>query len=571
MFFRNKNKCAIMKKQVFKGDLYMKKYMVIILTTILCTLVFFTSGCSFLPSLGPIDKPNDDPIDDPVVEDGKYVLGYGDYITSITSLSTAKIEEEYNKLRTVVKGKVDGIYQTSYEQGLLDIFDYENKVSLTINISKNELQTLTDYYNIHNEESYRLCSIDLQLGDLIIHLEKVGIRQKGNTSRGVVINGDGSLQLRHYKLCFSETFDDKFRTDVVNLSDEEKIYLNDRSLFGLEKLDIRFNRNQDATYLKEFYSYEMYRANGVLAPRTNLCNVQMNIDGNTQNAGVYLMVETVDKDFLKRNLLKEYTTGDLYKLGWTNVGATFDNVDSSLFGVETQYSNGNDFYSQKYPYDLKTNKKTSTHTDVKNFINNVVNTSNTDFYNMMQTYSIYDEFISYLAVSYLLGDPDDLRGNYNNTYIYFVPSSDGINKIIFMPTDNDRSLGSTGGSNPTGHNGTGNGPYSPRTGYSENWSPLFRKSIIYTGEETVGNEQIKKDYVAKIESIITNGWMNTQTFEKYFNVAKNHYQNDIVLGNLFNDNDVHFGLVENNNVNDNWNLSISVYLSEKLKSFNNKK
>ena len=62
-----------------------------------------------------------------------------------------------------------------------------------------------------------------------------------------------------------------------------------------------------------------------------------------------------------------------------------------------------------------------------------------------------------------------------------------------------------------------------------------------------------------------------QSFEKYFNGVKNHYQNDIVLGNLFNDNDVHFGLVENNNVNDNWNLSISVYLSEKLKSFNNKK
>lgn len=541
----------------------MKKIIFCFLTFL---LVFTMIGCEY----GNITNPDDNSIKPDVDPDGKATLKlgeFGDYVKSTSDLTADQLTKTYNDLRTVVKGEVNGIYQTKYEQGLLDLFNYLNKVKITINIAKEDLEIMTEYHNRRNEESYRPCSIDLELDDLIFHFEKIGIRQKGNTSRGSVMNGDGTMQLRHYKLSFSEIFDDEFRDDQVQMSEEEIAYIEERSLFGLEKLDIRFNRNQDGTYLKEFYSYEMYRANGVLAPRTNLATVGMNIDGNYQNAGVYLMVETIDKDFIKRNLLKDYTSGDLYKLGWTNVGATFDNLDSSLFGVEKQTvnSDGYNFSAQKYPYDLKTNKKTSDHSAIKTFIGKVINTSNTDFYNMLQEYSMYDEFITYLAISYLLGDPDDLRGNYNNTYVYFVPTTNG-NKILFMPTDHDRALGSTGGSNPTGHFGTGNGPYSPRTGYSENWSPLFRKTIIDTG-----NSQIKSDYIKRIEEIIEKGWMELNTFNMYFDVASTHYSQDITLGDLFNDSDVSFKIIENNNVNDNWNLSIEVYFREKVKTFNNKK
>lgn len=556
-------------EKIFKDGTNMKK---ILLNLLVILLGFVMIGCESINNPNPDngDKPIKDPIKPDVNPDGEVLLKlseFGDYVKSKSDLTADQLTKTYNDLRTVVNGEVNGIYQTKYEQGLLDLFNYLNKVKITINIAKEDLEIMTEYHNRRNEESYRPCSIDLELDDLIFHFEKVGIRQKGNTSRGSVMNGDGTMQLRHYKLSFSEIFDDEFRDDQVQMSEEEIAYIEERSLFGLEKLDIRFNRNQDGTYLKEFYSYEMYRANGVLAPRTNLATVGMNIDGNYQNAGVYLMVETIDKKFIKRNLLKDYTSGDLYKLGWTNVGATFDNLDSSLFGVEKQTVNSDEysFSAQKYPYDLKTNKKTSDHSAIKTFIGKVINTSNTDFYNMLQEYSMYDEFITYLAISYLLGDPDDLRGNYNNTYVYFVPTTNG-NKILFMPTDHDRALGSTGGSNPTGHFGTGNGPYSPRTGYSENWSPLFRKTIIDTG-----NSQIKSDYIKRIEEIIEKGWMKLNTFNVYFDVASTHYSQDITLGDLFNDSDVSFKIIENNNVNDNWNLSIEVYFREKIKTFNNKK
>ena len=65
----------------------------------------------------------------------------------------------------------------------------------------------------------------------------------------------------------------------------------------------------------------------------------------------------------------------------------------------------------------------------------------------------------------------------NNTYIYFTASD----KIIFIPNDHDRTLGSTGGegNNPTGHHGALNQPFDLKTGYcGDTISNLFHKTII---------------------------------------------------------------------------------------------
>jgi hypothetical protein len=51
-----------------------------------------------------------------------------------------------------------------------------------------------------------------------------------------------------------------------------------------------------------------------------------------------------------------------------------------------------------------------------------------------------DKFLMYIAVSYLTGNPDDMRNNMNNTYIYFDSLT---NKAHFIPYDLDWSLGLT--------------------------------------------------------------------------------------------------------------------------------
>ena len=155
-------------------------------------------------------------------------------------------------------------------------------------------------------------------------------------------------------------------------------------------------------------------------------------------------------------------------MGWADYNsARLDSVNPSLFGVENLHKVNNGFYVEKFVYDLKTNKKTSKHDDIKDFIAKLSYINTSEYYEMIKENTYYDAFIKYLAISYLMGDPDDLRGNYNNTYLYFIPYENSISKAYFIPTDHDRVLGQTGdeGGNPTGHHSTLNNPFDNNTGY----------------------------------------------------------------------------------------------------------
>jgi len=494
------------------------------------------------------------------VDSDNSMFKYGDFVRyKDSNKNDDLIYEEIEELKNKVVTEYDSVFTSSYEQGLLDFFNIENEIKLTIFISNDELQKLNMDHLLNNRESYRICDLEIELNGILYHYEDVGIRQKGNTSRGVILNDDNTINLKHYKFSLSETFDDEFRGDKVIWDNEDALlYREERSFFGLEKFFIRSNNNKDATYIKEYYAFEMYRANGLLAPHSNPMNVSMNIDGDIQNMGVYLGVEDIDKDFIKRNLGKPSRGGDLYKLGWgSSEPAKFDKVDDSYFGTEAQATYGNgSFYQYNYSYDLKTNKKTSTHQSIKDLITNILEYDNDNFDTFMKDYMIYDKVIDYMAISYLLGDPDDLRGNFNNTYIYFTSDT---NKAFFIPTDNDRVLGSTGGSNPTGHFGTLTMPFSNSTGYyGVNDRPLWTKSILEDG-----NEKIKADYLKKVNEIAASKWMDIENFKSYFNHASNNYSDDLSLGSRISADMPSFSLLENNNLSDNWNLSIDVYLSTK--------
>lgn len=304
----------------------------------LCFLlvILFLVGCSNTPK----DEEQDETPEQPVLpEKGIYLLGaYGDYVKYIDETrDTATLEGDYQKLTEKVKGEKNGVFQTNYSAGLLDFFSIEQKIKLVIDIEEAELKKLNEDYKTGNKESYRICNLDILMGELQFHYEQVGIRQKGNTSRGAILDDHGKINLRHYKLSFTATFDDEFTKTPMEWKDEAALeYRDNRNFFGIEKLNIRWNRNQEQTYLREYYAFEVYQNNGVLAPHSNPMQVEMKTGGTTQNLGVYLAVEDIDKSFIKRNLVKASAGGDLYKMGWTSVGARLDSLDSSLFGVEKQ-------------------------------------------------------------------------------------------------------------------------------------------------------------------------------------------------------------------------------------------
>lgn len=529
----------------------------IFIISIMLSLAF--CSCNTKPN-DSTTKPNEEKT--PEVTGDILELGYGDYVRYVDKTkNSSTLKNEYEKLQKKVTNQINSNIVSTYEQGLLNFFNINYKIDLNVKIEQSELEKLNHDNEINNRESYRICDLDITINGLIFHYEDVGIRQKGNTSRGDIIDKDGNIYQRHYKLSLTETFDDEFTTTPIKWTNQKELeYREKRDFFGLEKLNLRWNRNQDSTYIKEYYAFEMYRNNGVLAPHSNPVHLTMTINNESQNLGVYLAVEDINKKFLQKNLSEKNQGGDLYKLGWTNSGATLDSVNANDFGSEYQIKDGDRYKLISFKYDLKTNKSTSEHLAFKNFINKIISTSSNEFNKFLEENTIYDSLINYLSISYLLGDPDDLRGNFNNTYIYFTPE----NKALFIPTDNDRVLGSTGGTgNPTGHHGALNKPFDNHTGYSTNSMAFFNKSIV--GE---GNSTTKENYLNSIKKIINDGWFELETFTQYYTKCKNNYGSLLTLGSKVNGGTTLFSLTESNDLADGWNLSVNVYFETKKQVIN---
>ncbi len=482
---------------------------------------------------------------------------YGcDYVTSAT-LSIDEMKTKVSNLEKVVYGDKNDIFQSSYKQGLLDFFDIEKKIVVTISISKEQL-SLIDNDNGKgskpanykgNQDTYRMCNVDITYEDLVFHLEEVGIRMKGNTSRGQIINGD-TINLRHYKLCFDETFDDE-----ADYGSNVKVWENDdarkdrkkRTFMGLEKLNLRYNKNRESTYLREYYAYEMYRDLGLLSARSNLMNINMNVDGEIYNCGIYLGVEQIDDEFLERNLIASEIEGNLYKASWKQGKANLNDSSSHLMGVST--------LSHEYTYDLKTNKKTVDHSALKSFINTCNSTSVSNMDTFIKNYTYSDTFTSYLAVGYFLGDPDDFRGNGNNYYIYFTSD----NKMILIPNDNDRVMGSMGEGDAAGTDfGTNYAPNANKTGYGEVDHEILKKTIVN------GNQAVIDDYNTQLEMVANSKWVKLETYKNYFDIVSKNYAQEVKLSSNISGSTTSFNMTEAHN-----NMSVETYLNKKMDTYNN--
>lgn len=504
-------------------------------------------------------------------DEDKYYLGkYGDYVEWIDKTKDPSLLEAYYKdLLTVTTTPISESRELNYQKGLLALFSIDNEIKLNITISDEELQKLNHDNQVGNRESYRICDLDVELLGIRIHYREVGIRQKGNTSRGEILTGN-RINLRHYKLKFKEQFNDEFTETPYSFTNADaKKYRKNRTLFGMEKMDLRRNTTADKTFLREYYAYEGFRANGGISSRSNPMHITLTNNGATENMGIYLGVECVDDTFLARNYKADYATGDLYKCGWGN---NFDSSWDNNFGVETLTKNtgrwGDSFNQTSYLYDLKTNKKTSDHSALKGFINNLGNTNSSTITNFIKTNTIYEDFITYNALAYLNGDADDLRGNTNNTYVYMITNTQ-IPQFVLMPLDNDQSNGAAERdfrqANPTGHRASLNNPFDTKTGHGDSRNCRVLSKTLYDTASTT----IRRDYLNKVHQVLQSNWFKPATFKTYYDKAYEHYHDDTTLGTRIIGTQNEFSFTDNLDPSTGWALDISVYLQNKESTFYN--
>ena len=441
-----------------------------------------------------------------------------------------------------------------------EFFNPENHVDLYLDISNAELKKIQKDYETYSSKGskspiYRMADLYITItkpdGDeMHFTYEQVGVRMKGNTSRtNFYSDSKGMYNLVHFKISFQETFDDEayYGSDALTwTNDAARKERKNRTFATLEKIDIRWNKNDDYTYIREQYAYELYREQGVLAPHTALASVDIGSD----HAGVWLVYEPIDKVFLEKNRPESALGGDLYKLGWTNEGATFTSFSS--YGVEDEDA------GKFYVYDLKTNKKTSDHSALRNLISTLNSSSLTK--DRFASVVDVENFLAYAAVSYIVGNPDDLRNNYNNTYIYFRADT---NQVMFIPYDMDRGLGVNKDWNPSGNHMTKDSPFSNKAigNNSTQKNPLFTKGIL-------NSSFYKNEYTEVLKTLAESDMLKVSTFTDNFNIAKGLYASEAKTSKTYSNAGGHSFSFDINKSNDS-NMSFSNYITAKLKTLSN--
>ncbi len=312
------------------------------------------------------------------------------------------------------------------------LFNDDVMKTLTIEITEESFEALNDVmYDYHQQfgnfrtDIYARANLIYEDHLGTVFIEDIGFRTRGNTSRVALMNQDGSLNLSHFKISFKEDF------ELESLKP-----LKHRTVFELEEIDMKYNRNHDSTYLTEKFSLDLMREIGVHAAHATLARVFVRIGSANYFYGIYTLFEPIDKNFIQRryNKQEDRDEGDLYKVLWQQFGpATLENnYESRAIGIKDESIN------YRPSYDLKTNKKSSDHSDLKTFIHNINTLSNSAFETYIKMNFDVDRFLKYLAVNVVLGNPDDYRAMGNNYFLYHEPIS---NMWTLIPYDYDHGMG----------------------------------------------------------------------------------------------------------------------------------
>lgn len=166
------------------------------------------------------------------------------------------------------------------------LFDKNAVSTIDIQMDPKEWQNMLD--NALQEE-YVKCDVVIN-GETIYN---VGIRPKGNTSLTQVANDPN--------------------TDRVSFKFEFDHYVKGQTYYGLDKLVVN-NMYADATYMKEYLSYDLMDYMGIKTPLYAFTSITV----NGEPWGLYLALEALEESFAIRNYGADY--GKLYKPETMNMG-----------------------------------------------------------------------------------------------------------------------------------------------------------------------------------------------------------------------------------------------------------
>ncbi len=279
-----------------------------------------------------------------------------------------------------------GKAQTTSGQLMFDN-SYVHEIRVTMALSYPAFwDSLTYYYdqvmNTGAEKKYMMAEVSID-GTV---MDSIGIRQKGFFSNW----GAGSSLKKPLKLSLNE-------------------YVNGQKYDLLKKLNLQ-NGFEDPSVMRDVLAYKLLRDAGIKAPRTSYAKLFIN---NTY-WGLYIVVEELDKTFLKENFSSN--NGNLYEC--------ISNTDLAW--------QGNAWSSYTDEMELKTNTSTPNTADFIRFVNVANNVSSPAFRDSLQAVLETDNYLRTLAADVLMLNWDSYYDHGRNFQLYNDPDN---NKFNWIPWD----------------------------------------------------------------------------------------------------------------------------------------
>ena len=298
------------------------------------------------------------------------------------------------------------------------LFDDTALPTLRVSISEDEWNRLLGLYDADNRtKEYVMCDVSFQSGGRSIDIRNAGLRLRGQTSRRRPQEGK---RFRHFHA-------------GLHL---RKFAPSNKEIDGYRRINLKYAK-EDPTYVREHYCFDLLSRYGVwTSPKSSWCRLTLVPGGKEIYYGVYLMVESIDKQYLKRRPEFGSADGFLWKCAY---GATLGSYSESFFHLD---DNG----TREYLYELKDDDPAAFETaklQMKDFISNFGKLQGDIFRDWAKTHIDVPLLLRMYAVNVAVGHWDDYWNNMNDFYLYFNARDVSDYKLYMLPYAYDNTLGTT--------------------------------------------------------------------------------------------------------------------------------
>lgn len=308
------------------------------------------------------------------------------------------------------------------------VFDLDSISEITVTVPLKEWNSLLDSYDIDSRtRKYIHCDAVLQKGQSIYRIPDSGLRLKGNTSRRRPEGGSG----QHHTSGHADWHRCHFMLNFHYYKRDR-----DHKVLGVQKIHLKYAK-EDPTYVRETYTYDLLRRFGVWsAARTSYCKLFLQVEGDAAPVylGVYLMIESVDDEFIE-DRAEQFggIDGFLWKCRW---GSDLRPTGESSFQAD-------DGTPCSKPYELKTGVEDFelAKKQLKDFISKLNTLKGSEFESWIESHCNVDQLLRMYAVYVYVGHWDDYWNNSNNWYMWFTGTDTENYRFHMIGYDYDNVLG----------------------------------------------------------------------------------------------------------------------------------